>query len=227
MWVWPEGLAHYVEAHDVRLPDDLIATMRDHHFTIPKAAAAQRKQHLDGEPWLRWCAAQVPARPAHEDACSLPQAQALAASLCVPGYRVQIDAVSARWRVAVDFPGARVVDLIPPCSAATLALHLHRWRRVPPEQQLSVDTAQKLLGAAFPPLSAWSRLTTWLRRSDRTPPKLTVDESGFWKLSVGPTFALLMPLDSPGWRFLISQILPGNPWVYATINRRLLAAFGG
>ncbi|MEU4164815.1 hypothetical protein [Actinoplanes sp. NPDC026670] len=27
-FVWPEGLAHYVEAHDVRLPDEVIAVAR-------------------------------------------------------------------------------------------------------------------------------------------------------------------------------------------------------
>lgn len=27
-FVWPEGLAHYVESHDVRLPDDVLAVAR-------------------------------------------------------------------------------------------------------------------------------------------------------------------------------------------------------
>src|SRR5262245_11011580 len=27
MWLWPEGLAHYVVRHSVRLPDEFVATM--------------------------------------------------------------------------------------------------------------------------------------------------------------------------------------------------------
>jgi len=35
VFVWPEGLAHYVDAHDVRLPDDFV-------------------EHALGTPWTRW-----------------------------------------------------------------------------------------------------------------------------------------------------------------------------
>lgn len=224
-WVWPEGLAHYVEAHGVRLPEDLVATMRAHRFSIPKNAATQRKQGLDGEPWLRWCAQQLPAPPAREDAVALSQAQALAATLSVPGYQAQVHPVHQRWMIAIDFPGAQVVDLIPPCSEATLALHLHRWRRVPPEQQLSIGAARQILDDALPPPSAWARL--WARlRPGATSPRVSLEETGFWRLSSGTTSTALMPLDEPGWRFLLTQLRPGDPAVYATINRRLLAALG-
>jgi len=225
VWAWPAGLAHDVEVHDVRLPDEFVATMRAHRFTVPEDAAAQRKQHLDGEPWLRWCAEQVPARPVPEDAITLLKAQSLAAALSVPGYQAQVRVVHQRWLIAIDFPGARVVDLIPPCSAATLALHLHRWRRVPPEQQLSIEAAQQLLEESLPTPSAWARLGAWLRPG-RTPPRVVLEDSGFWCLSSGTAAATLMPLDEPGWRFLLTQLRPGDPAVYAAINRRLLAALG-
>lgn len=32
---WPEGLAHYVECHSVRLPDEFIETMRSHSWHVP------------------------------------------------------------------------------------------------------------------------------------------------------------------------------------------------
>jgi len=32
VWVWPEGLAHYVECHSVLLPDEFIQTMRSHSW---------------------------------------------------------------------------------------------------------------------------------------------------------------------------------------------------
>jgi hypothetical protein len=37
-WVWPQGLAHYVERHSVRLPDEFIGTMRSHAWRIPESA---------------------------------------------------------------------------------------------------------------------------------------------------------------------------------------------
>ena len=34
-WIWPAGLAHYVEHHAVRLPDEFVATMRANCWQIP------------------------------------------------------------------------------------------------------------------------------------------------------------------------------------------------
>ena len=34
-WVWPQGLAHYVEAHAVELPEELFNRMRGHHWRVP------------------------------------------------------------------------------------------------------------------------------------------------------------------------------------------------
>ena len=33
-WIWPEGLAHYIEEHNVRLPDKFVNHMRSKGFTI-------------------------------------------------------------------------------------------------------------------------------------------------------------------------------------------------
>jgi hypothetical protein len=34
-WLWPQGLAHYIERHSVRLPDEFIQTMRSHSWQVP------------------------------------------------------------------------------------------------------------------------------------------------------------------------------------------------
>ncbi len=58
-WVWPEGLPHYVECHDVQLP----ATFTDHavacggvppRFRMPEVAFGL----YDTAPWLTWARAQ-------------------------------------------------------------------------------------------------------------------------------------------------------------------------
>ena len=35
VWVWPEGLAHYVARHGVRLPDEFVAHARRNRFRVP------------------------------------------------------------------------------------------------------------------------------------------------------------------------------------------------
>lgn len=40
-WVWPHGLVHYVEKHDVRPPDDLVDHLRD----LPEALVEELKAH--------------------------------------------------------------------------------------------------------------------------------------------------------------------------------------
>lgn len=50
-WVWPEGLAHYVRAHSVVLPDEFIATAMSGR---PAAVSRDRSATLDF--WIDWAA---------------------------------------------------------------------------------------------------------------------------------------------------------------------------
>ena len=54
-WVWPEGLAHYVEAHDVRLPARFVR----HVMTRPlRKETIKRPTHreglIDDSQWIEW-----------------------------------------------------------------------------------------------------------------------------------------------------------------------------
>ena len=49
--LWPEGLAHYVEVHAVRLPDEFIDHMRSRGWRVP------------AEPIARWADRAVADRP--------------------------------------------------------------------------------------------------------------------------------------------------------------------
>jgi hypothetical protein len=35
LYLWPQGLAHYIRVHHVRLPEEFIEHMRDRHFEPP------------------------------------------------------------------------------------------------------------------------------------------------------------------------------------------------
>ena len=56
LWIWPEGLGHYVASHGVRLPDEFVAHAERSEFRVPDAP------HLDLVPanwrtfWEDWCA---------------------------------------------------------------------------------------------------------------------------------------------------------------------------
>jgi hypothetical protein len=224
VWIWPEGLAHYVEHHDVRLPDAFIDTMAARGFEVPAAAEQERKQTTDGEPWLRWCAAQhtLPPRP---DAATIEEAQALAATLTIEGCQITVEPAEGRWMVCVQFHGPRAVDLLPPCSLELLALHIHRWRRVPPEANLSLERAQAILTETIPPPSVWSRLRDFLAPGTDNITTIRLDDNGFWSLRSGTVATAMMPLDEVGWRFMIALLGAGETSAYSTINKRLYAAF--
>ena len=48
-FAWPEGLAHYVEAHDVQLPEAFVA-----HVFSGAARTEPKGRRIDDEPWLAW-----------------------------------------------------------------------------------------------------------------------------------------------------------------------------
>jgi hypothetical protein len=61
VWVWPEGLAHYVQVHSVRLPDEFIDHMRSQGWRVPAEpitrwadqAKGERPQ-VDSTFWIEW-----------------------------------------------------------------------------------------------------------------------------------------------------------------------------
>jgi len=57
VWVWPEGLAVYVEKFNVRLPDEVVAHMRANDWTIPCDADPDALESVprDFSFWNAWC----------------------------------------------------------------------------------------------------------------------------------------------------------------------------
>ena len=65
-WVWPEGLAHYVEVHGVPLPDEFLKTMEMNRWTVPHQCARARVgrarsdgghlSYWDRTFWVEWTA---------------------------------------------------------------------------------------------------------------------------------------------------------------------------
>ncbi|MFY9344283.1 MAG: hypothetical protein WAT39_17460 [Planctomycetota bacterium] len=54
-FVWPEGLVHYVERHDVRLPERFVAHVLAHGGTMPRFVVPEPTfGRVDPAPWLAW-----------------------------------------------------------------------------------------------------------------------------------------------------------------------------
>ena len=56
VWIWPDGLAHYVEVHGVPLPEEVIETMRANSWVPPVElpASADRRWETDSSFWEEW-----------------------------------------------------------------------------------------------------------------------------------------------------------------------------
>jgi hypothetical protein len=48
VWVWPEGLSHYVEVHDVELPEEFVEA------ALSKSEQAETKARFSLDWWIRW-----------------------------------------------------------------------------------------------------------------------------------------------------------------------------
>jgi hypothetical protein len=53
-WVWPEGLAHYVEAHAVGLPEEFVAAIRSRRWQVPTEPGLLDPDLVDESFWLSW-----------------------------------------------------------------------------------------------------------------------------------------------------------------------------
>jgi hypothetical protein len=144
VWAWPEGLDHYVEAHEVRLPDAFVAASRSFDGSLPSWVLSLKPESWmqtgpdsmtpiaptveptwivdDGE-WLDWAAARTPARPA-ADAASLDEARAVCRRVSHPTWSAQIEEVMGRWRLRIDASAGATRLYLQECPAAILERRL-------------------------------------------------------------------------------------------------------
>lgn len=62
IWVWPEGLSHYIDSHNVYLPAEFIQTMHSRGWKVLEQKEPPDRQ-THGEPddsfWIEWAAKQA------------------------------------------------------------------------------------------------------------------------------------------------------------------------
>lgn len=71
IWLWPEGLRHYVVEHHVRLPAEFVNHMQSNDFLVPSIAVDERFQlmlaHRSTTFWSDWCQEQADGAEEYRD----------------------------------------------------------------------------------------------------------------------------------------------------------------
>ncbi|MCH7869688.1 MAG: hypothetical protein IH881_18490 [Myxococcales bacterium] len=62
VWIWPEGLAHYVACRELVLPNEFVEHARAHGFQAP-VPVFEDDAEGDFNFWLQWCAANTNGDP--------------------------------------------------------------------------------------------------------------------------------------------------------------------
>lgn len=54
VWVWPEGLAHYVECHDILLPEEFFQHILSNNGKVPNLDIKPNDYEVSEKFWLEW-----------------------------------------------------------------------------------------------------------------------------------------------------------------------------
>lgn len=161
-WAWPEGLEHYVEAHDVVLPETFVTSCRA-RVALPAwladcvperwvqggsgTAAPMPGQvsawRIDDTAWLDWAATKTPPHP-HPDAVSIEDARAVCAGLSHRTWQASITEAAGRWRIECATDSWQRRFYLDPCAAPILERRLLRYRVADPEGILEVPRANEI-----------------------------------------------------------------------------------
>ena len=160
-WAWPEGLEHYVEAHDIVLPETFVSTCRS-PVSPPTWLANCEPEHwvqggesavpmlgtvsawrIDDTAWLDWAATRTPSHP-HPDAASIDEARAVCAGLSHRTWQASVVEILGRWRIECGTATWQRRLYLDRCSAAMLERRLLRCRVADPDRILDVPRANEI-----------------------------------------------------------------------------------
>jgi hypothetical protein len=161
-WAWPDRLEHYVEAHDVLLPEAFVSACRaslpppawlDEHQVdhwvesgagqVPMVGQKASEVFVDDTAWLDWAATSTPPRPL-PGAISIDEARAVWARLSHRAWRFSLVETSARWRLEYGSEANRRHIYLQRCSHAILERCLLRYRMPDPDGILDVPRANTI-----------------------------------------------------------------------------------
>lgn len=99
-WVWPAGLSHYIREHDVVLPDEVIAHMAAHGWSLPSGHDELGMYELDW--WSSWSLEHCKPLPLPADALGFSQARALVDGMATTSWAPRLREGLGRWMLEID-----------------------------------------------------------------------------------------------------------------------------
>ena len=53
-WVWPDKMDHYVDEHNIALPEEFLHTMSENNYEVPNVHLSSNIVGYDTEFWCKW-----------------------------------------------------------------------------------------------------------------------------------------------------------------------------
>ena len=142
MWLWPEGLSHYVEVHHVRLPEAFIIHMAKNHFKVPNLHLDEyEKKQTFTKYWVQWCAENTPPPSAETSSLTIKQATKVANKFSTETYNADICQTFGRWRLLETLGNKHYLDYAPPLSQLSLGIRLLRNRSLQKTDVIDIEHA--------------------------------------------------------------------------------------
>lgn len=141
-WVWPEGFEHYIDVHDIDLPQEFLRTAEQNGFEVPSSASDEPGPSSDAF-WRRWCAEHTAPRP-EAGALSLEAARGLMRELETPSFSLGVHEAHGRWAIELGWEAVGLVDYLHPTNESKLRRFLMDLRVVPGHALISQEEANRV-----------------------------------------------------------------------------------
>ena len=138
VFIWPEGLAHYVAEHSVALPDDFRQHAAKNHYEVPTLSRGYVPSLSRAHVFELWAIGRSPEPAPRANTLSLVQAQNRAAMLSTNETRFSVEPFNGRWQIIGRYLGG----FIPPLRTDELD-ELLAGNRVP-DTGITPDDATRL-----------------------------------------------------------------------------------
>lgn len=199
VYLWPEGLAHYVSEHGVFLPEAFVAHVAEAPPIPGKQAICELRNGgwpVENQSWNDFCALHAPPVTTTLP-IALDDALAIAAAAGNDQWQLVIEPWRDLWRVTHQTEQRSWSDYMACCNAETLQRYIDLWRRSGSDA-ISVEEARQIADQLGPPVLCFT--VTECPGEDDRGVHWDVDERSVDGSSMGFN---CWPMDRMAWRALV------------------------
>jgi hypothetical protein len=112
VFLWPEGLAHYIAEHSVGLPDDFLRHVATNGYVVPPAKVFGFEDTPPRKAFRRWAISRTPPPAPRAGTLSLEEAQTRAAELSIERASFRIEPFQGHWHIVAGFTDGYIEPLL-------------------------------------------------------------------------------------------------------------------